>query len=269
MPELPEVETIRRDLEKFIVGRELKGLKVKEQVHLLKNCTTRELQSVLVGQKLNSIGRRGKFLLFNFEERIMVLHLRMSGRLLTKPSRHTRMVLEFSDDVTIYFDDARRFGTLHLAGYHEIDQLPSLRKLGLEPFSDEYSIESFREKIVSTQEIKRWLLDQSNIAGLGNIYANEALFIAGVNPMRTADSLSEDEKEELFKAIPLVLSHAIEAGGTSIRDYETPSGELGNFQNDFQVYDQYGELCSVCGRKIRKLTQAGRSSYFCPECQPL
>lgn len=199
----------------------------------------------------------------------MMLHLRMSGRLLVEPANHTRLILSFSGDQTICFDDSRRFGTLHLAEHEALDELPSLKRLGLEPFSKEYSLRNFKQKLKSTQEIKRWLLDQGKIAGIGNIYANEALHLSKIHPMRTADSLSDGQAKQLFKAILKVLEHAIHAGGTSIRSYETPSGELGNFQEEFSVYEQDGEPCPRCGNEIERFSQGGRSTYFCSNCQSL
>ena len=269
MPELPEVETIRRDLEPLILNKKLANIAVKEKVHLLKNCTASQLKQAIVGEKLNEIGRRGKFLLFHFGDYVMLLHLRMSGRLLTEESKHSRMIMQFSDETNVYFDDARRFGSLHLVEAADLEELPSIKRLGIEPFQDDYTFENFRERLQSTQEVKRWLLDQQKISGLGNIYVCEALHISKIHPLRLAISLSKAEAKKLFDAIPKVLEHAIYARGTSISTYASPNGELGNFQEDFKVYSREGDVCFGCGSEIRRIVQGGRSSFFCERCQPL
>jgi len=268
MPELPEVETIRRALEREVLKETLTGIDVKEQVHLLKNCTPEELKAALVGRSLRALGRRGKYLLFDFGRYSMVLHLRMSGRLLLNPSKHTRLILSFSSGKRLYLDDARRFAMLYLAETERLDELKPLRELGVEPLSSGYTPEAFLELLQTEREIKRLLLDQRKIAGLGNIYANEALFEAGIHPERPARTLSPSEADRLFEAISRVLERAMSAGGTSIDRYRTPHGEPGRFQEDFRVYGRAGEPCRRCGTPIVRLRQGGRSSYLCPRCQP-
>jgi formamidopyrimidine-DNA glycosylase len=269
MPELPEVETIRRALQQELLGLTLRGLHVKERVHLLKNCSPEELERHLSGRHLTAIRRRGKYLIFDFDGHAMVLHLRMSGRLLLGPAQHTRLILDFSGRRRLYLDDARRFAMLYLAESEHLDELKPLKELGIEPFTPSYTLEAFQGLLSSRQEIKRLLLDQRKIAGLGNIYANEALFEAGIHPQRPADSLSSFEAERLFEAIPSVLERAIAAGGTSIDSYRTPQGEPGRFQENFSVYGCTAEPCRRCSTPIARLNQGGRSSYFCPRCQPL
>jgi len=266
MPELPEVETIRRDLQSLVVGQTLRNLQVHERVHLLKNATEAELKDRLIGRSLASVDRRGKYLLFVFGPETMALHLRMSGRLLTTPANHTKLTLAF-DRTTLYFDDARRFGMLFIGNTDDLDGFEPLKKLGLEPFSDAYTLDAFRTLTTSSQEIKRLLLDQHKVAGLGNIYACEALFAARVHPERPARSLEGAEVEALYTAIPSVLERAIDAGGTSLRSYETPAGELGHFQDEFAVYGREGAPCAQCGSLIERIGQGGRSSFLCPGCQ--
>ncbi|MFB6285104.1 MAG: bifunctional DNA-formamidopyrimidine glycosylase/DNA-(apurinic or apyrimidinic site) lyase [Candidatus Bipolaricaulia bacterium] len=266
MPELPEVETIRRDLLTLVAGQRLQGLSVHERVHLLKNATEAELTDRLTGRALETVEREGKYLVFRFGAESMVLHLRMSGRLLTQAADHTRMTLTF-DRTRLYFDDARRFGMLFLSTTERLHQLEPLGKLGLEPFSDGYTLNAFRSLLGSSQEIKRLLLDQHKIAGLGNIYACEALHDARVHPERPASSLRPAESRALHAAIPEVLQRAIDAGGTSFRSYETPSGELGHFQAEFAVYGRKGDPCDQCDTPIERIDQGGRSSFLCPRCQ--
>lgn len=266
MPELPEVETIRRALEGEILGRMLIDLQVKERAHLLKNCSPAQLKS-LIGRRLRSLERRGKLLIFNFGNHSLVLHLGMSGRLLLQPATHTRLILRFSGEKTLYFDDARRFGRLYLMESKRLQELKPLRELGIEPFSSNYTFEAFQELLQTSREIKRLMMDQRKLAGLGNIYANEALFVAQIHPQRPAASLSPVEMRRLFKAIPRVLQRALAYGGTSIASYRTPQGELGRFQSHFSVYNQAGKPCRRCRTPIEKIIQGGRSSYFCPRCQ--
>lgn len=266
MPELPEVETIRRDLQELITGQTLRQLSVHERVHLLQNTTEAEMESRLLGQTLRSVGRRGKYLLFDFGTDTLVLHLRMSGRLLTEPSHHARLTLTF-DETTLHFDDARRFGMLFISTTKNVEELQPIRKLGLEPFSDDYTLEAFSALMSTDQEIKRLLLDQHKVAGIGNIYACEALFDARLHPERPARSLDEAEVHALCTAIPDVLQRAIDAGGTSLRSYETPAGELGHFQDEFSVYGRAGRPCSLCGTPVERIVQGGRSTFFCPRCQ--
>ncbi len=269
MPELPEVETIRRALGRSVLGRTLTQIHIKERVHLLKNCTPKELTRALLGRELNALGRRGKFLVFEFGPWAMVLHLRMSGRLLLQSTGHTRLILEFEDAKMLYLDDARRFAMLYLTETPRLSELEPLRKLGIEPFSSGYTIEAFQQLLQTSQESKRLLLDQRVIAGLGNIYANEALFAAGIHPRRPVNTLTAREARRLYQAIPRVLERALAAGGTSFDRYRTPQGELGRFQEEFSVYSREGEPCPRCAALIERVVQGGRSSFYCPRCQPL
>ncbi len=266
MPELPEVETIRRVLQQLITGQTLGDLCVHERVHLLRNTTASALTDRLVGRSVDAVDRRAKYLLIRFGPETLVLHLRMSGRLLTEPAEHTRLVLAF-DETTLHFDDARRFGMLFLAATEDVDALEPIRKLGLEPFSAEYTREAFRSLMSTGQEVKRLLLDQHKIAGVGNIYACEGLFAARLHPERPARSLNGAEVRRLQAAIPRVLQRAIDAGGTSLRSYETPAGELGHFQDEFAVYGREGAPCQQCDTPIERIRQGGRSSFLCPACQ--
>jgi len=262
MPELPEVETIRRGLA-HLKGRELTGVEVRDP-RLLQGCSSAELEG-LQGH-LNEISRRGKFLIFEFDEQALVLHLGMTGRLLPHEGRYTRLVLHFSDEELV-LDDPRRFASLHYVRVAELEALKPLRRLGIEPFTASYTFENFRKILQTRQEIKRLLLDQRKLAGLGNIYASEALFRAGIHPLRPASSLSRAEARRLFEAIPELLEEAITAQGTTISDYRTASGESGRFQEFLQVYNRADEPCRRCGSTIERIEQGGRSTYFCPECQ--
>lgn len=262
MPELPEVETIRRGLTR-LEGRLLTQVEVRDS-RLLRGCAPAEL--VRLRGHLKEISRRGKFLIFRFDEHALVLHLGMTGRLLPREGRYTRLVLHFSEEKLV-LDDPRRFAALCCTRAAELDELGPLKRLGIEPFTAGYTFENFWKILRTRREIKRLLLDQRKLAGLGNIYASEALFRAGINPLRPASSLSPAEAKRLFEVIPRLLEEAIAAQGTTISDYRTATGESGRFQELLQVYGRAGEPCRRCGRPIERIEQGGRSTYFCPSCQ--
>lgn len=268
MPELPEVETIRRGLAAQIVGWKLHDLLIKDG-RLLGNRSEGELKVRIIGRAIEAINRRAKFLILDFGEYSVVIHLRMTGQLSFEKGDHTRLILFFQEAKRLYLDDQRRFATLHLAKSNKLTELKPLRDLGIEPFTKSYTLERFLKLLNSKQEIKRLLLDQRKVAGLGNIYASEVLFVSRIHPQRSANGLTKAEAEELFLTIPEVLAKAIENQGTTISDYRTASGESGQFQELLQVYGLAGENCKVCGSTIEKIEQGGRSSYLCPQCQPI
>ncbi|MCR4404074.1 MAG: bifunctional DNA-formamidopyrimidine glycosylase/DNA-(apurinic or apyrimidinic site) lyase [Candidatus Acetothermia bacterium] len=266
MPELPEVETIRRGLEGLLVGARLAAVEVRDP-RLLRDCPLPDLEG-LRGKALERVARRGKFLILDFSGLALVIHLRMTGRLLPQEEGHTRLVLGFSDGKRLVLDDPRRFATLHCVRAERLEEFEPLRRLGLEPFTASYTLGNFQKLLQTKQEIKRLLLDQRKLAGLGNIYANEALFRAGIHPQRRADSLSLEEAQRLFEAIPQLLEEAIALQGTTISDYRTATGDSGSFQLFLKVYGRGGEPCPRCGAPIEQTSQGGRSTYFCSECQP-
>lgn len=265
MPELPEVETIRRDLAKYFKKLRLSDLVVKER-RLLQNCSPPKLRK-LIGQRLESVGRRAKFLILDFGRHAIVIHLRMTGDFFLSEKKHTSLIFKFEGGKQLYLDDPRRFATLYLAESAKLNKLEPLRNLGVEPFQQNYQFPRFEKLLQTKQEIKRLLLDQRKIAGLGNIYASEILFAAKIHPKRPANELSEAEARRLYEKIPKILKLAIENQGTSIATYRTLSGEPGGFQNLLQVYGREGERCYACDTIIAKIIQGGRSTYFCPQCQ--
>jgi len=271
MPELPEVETIRRDLAKYFKGLRLSDLVVKEK-RLLANCSLPKLRK-LIGQRLLSVGRKAKFLILDFGQHTIIIHLRMTGNFFLSEKKHTSLILKFEGGehlyLYLYLDDPRRFARLYLAESAKLNELQLLGNLGVEPFQQNYRFPRFAQLLQTKQEIKRLLLDQRKIAGLGNIYASEILFAAKIHPQRKANELAPAEAFSLYEKIPEILKLAIDQQGTSIATYRTLSGEAGSFQKLLQVYGREGERCFVCGTKIAKIIQGGRSTYFCPRCQPL
>jgi formamidopyrimidine-DNA glycosylase len=275
MPELPEVETVRRGLARALPGEEIVSVKVLRP-QSIEYPTAEQFSKLLPGHKFGEINRRGKYLLLSLDhEAGLAVHLRMSGRLLVteqrrKPEQHLRVKIKLSGGKELRFEDMRVFGRLWYvpAGkqFHEI--IPGLADLGVEPLENltaAYLKEAFDRK---TQAIKSALLDQTIIAGIGNIYADEALFEAGINPLRSAQDLTSPELEQLVDRIRLVLARAIELGGSSIKDYRDASGVNGSYQHEALVYGRTGEPCRRCESTIERVKLVGRSTHFCKLCQP-
>ncbi|MBX9687641.1 MAG: bifunctional DNA-formamidopyrimidine glycosylase/DNA-(apurinic or apyrimidinic site) lyase [Candidatus Obscuribacterales bacterium] len=274
MPELPEVETVRRGLEKQLSGAKIKSVKVlrKDSVGYP---SVEEFTSMLKGREFHSVGRRGKYLLLKLSDNTgMVAHLRMSGRLLVMQGNdvepgHVRIRIGLTDGRKLIFDDTRVFGRLWCVPEGESFEsvVETLNSLGPEPLdgiNPKYLQTAFQRK---TQSIKIALLDQSIIAGVGNIYADESLHRAGIHPNRQACSLTLAELKRLSKELQIVLNNAIEAGGSTLRDYTDSSGVNGNYQHEALVYGRKDEPCRKCKSKIERIKLAGRSSHFCPRCQ--
>jgi formamidopyrimidine-DNA glycosylase len=269
MPELPEVETIRRDLDRIATGKVLQRIEVSEP-RLLQNCLLADVQATLHDCPLVAMRRRGKFLIFNFGAHSAIVHLRMSGWFSEQPGNHTRMVLKF-EGATLYFDDTRRFGTFHLVENKSLDQEPPLRGLGLEPLGDMLTWKAFKPVFDTNREVKRLLLDQNKIVGLGNIYVCEALHQAKIHPQQAANKINSAKLKKLRTAIQLILQTAIDNHGSTLGnaagDYRTLEGAQGSFQDRFQVYGREGETCFRCPGNIERIVQAQRSTFFCPRCQ--
>lgn len=274
MPELPEVETIVRDLREKIVGYKIDKAEVVEG-SVIKNSDEEWFKSALTGEKIADIKRRGKYLLFLLHSgKILVVHLRMTGQLVySEPSspvqKHLCLNLLLSaaeKRLELRYYDIRKFGFIYLLLPEE--RLPGLEKLGPEPFAADFSSAYLTQKLAKRkQKIKALLLDQTVIAGIGNIYADEILFRAGVRPDRLSSSLSSEEIERLVYWTPLVLGEAIKHRGTTISDYRDGLGKKGEFQNFLRVYGRAGEECPVCRTILLKDKIAGRTSTFCPQCQ--
>jgi formamidopyrimidine-DNA glycosylase len=279
MPELPEVETVRRGLAAVLDGRRL--ARVQAFRPDLRLPLPVDFGQVLSGKRVRAVGRRAKYLVISVEDGPVLLgHLGMSGRMVIAPAHdeplgkhdHVRFVTE--DGVFVTYTDPRRFGLFVFAPADDPESHPLLAGLGPEPLSEAFGpavlIRAFKERITP---VKVALLDQRVVAGIGNIYASEALFRAGISPLRAAGSLKRREIEALVPAIKAVLDEAIAAGGSSLRDHVQPSGELGYFQHRFAVYDREGEACPGCdcdrarGGGIRRLVQGGRSTFYCSQRQ--
>ncbi|HKT74407.1 MAG TPA: bifunctional DNA-formamidopyrimidine glycosylase/DNA-(apurinic or apyrimidinic site) lyase [Steroidobacteraceae bacterium] len=270
MPELPEVETTRRGIEPHTVGKRIVSLDIHD--HRLRWPVARDLPVEVAGQRIVKAGRRAKYLLIELESGTLLLHLGMSGSLRVLPADTPRLVHDHFDLVldsgnTLRFNDPRRFGSLH---YTKDDPRGHrlLADLAPEPFDPafdgEYLWRITRRRRVA---IKQLLMNSKLVVGVGNIYANEALFRAKVRPRRPARTLSRAEAARLARGIRTVLTMAIRVGGTTLRDYVGADGAPGYFRQKLYVYERAGKPCRNCGTTIRQLTQGQRSTYYCPTCQ--
>ncbi|MBU0725564.1 MAG: bifunctional DNA-formamidopyrimidine glycosylase/DNA-(apurinic or apyrimidinic site) lyase [Alphaproteobacteria bacterium] len=275
MPELPEVETVCRGLAPFLEGRRL--VHVEQRRPDLRWPFPADFTQRLTGQRIIALRRRAKYILAELEDgTVLIVHLGMSGRLLITQGRpaelekHDHVVLATEEDVWIRFNDARRFGAMDLATLETLDGHRMLAGLGPEPLSNAFSGPILAASLAGKRTpIKAALLDQRVVAGIGNIYACEALYRAGISPRRLAASVQGIRAERLALAVKQVLAEAIAAGGSTLRDYRQADGELGYFQHSFQVYDREGLACVTpeCGRPLLRLVQSGRSTFYCARCQ--
>lgn len=272
MPELPEVETVKKTLDKSVIGKTIERIDV-HYAGIIKAPNAEDFCSLLVGKTICEMGRKGKFLLFYFGDTVMVSHLRMEGKYgIFKQSddldKHDHVVFKFTDRTELRYKDVRKFGTMHLFEKgSEFQKLP-LSKVGPEPFEDAYSFEYLKEKLSKIKrKIKPALLDQTFIAGLGNIYVDETLFRAGVHPERICGTLTDSEIEKIRIESIFVLREAIEAGGSTVRSYTSSTGEIGLFQLQIKVYGRGGEPCLVCESLLEKSKVGGRGTVTCPVCQ--
>ncbi|TLS39148.1 DNA-formamidopyrimidine glycosylase [Pseudalkalibacillus caeni] len=273
MPELPEVETVRRTLQNLVVGKKIADVKVHWPKIVKLPDDTEEFRMRLVGQTIHDIQRRGKFLKFILDFDVLVSHLRMEGRYVLADQtddydKHTHVFFTFTDGTELRYRDVRKFGTMHVFPRGEEEKHLPLSQLGFEPLSDEFTAEILAEKVRKTKrKIKVALLDQTHIVGLGNIYVDEALFKAKIHPEKIADQLSEEEISLLHKAIIGTLSEAVEQGGSTIRSYVNGQGQMGMFQQSLYVYGRNKEACRICGSEIEKNVVGGRGTHYCPDCQ--
>ncbi|MEL7114534.1 MAG: bifunctional DNA-formamidopyrimidine glycosylase/DNA-(apurinic or apyrimidinic site) lyase [Pseudomonadota bacterium] len=282
MPELPEVETVRRGLAPVMEGAEIATAHVNRPD--LRWPFPDNMAARLTGQKIQALRRRSKYLLVDLSSgETLIIHLGMSGRMLVSgdplgqfhhnhpaPEKHDHVVFDMGTGARVTFNDPRRFGAMDLAPTDSLDAHWLLSGIGPEPLGNMFNEIDFAARIKGRNvPMKSILLDQKVVAGLGNIYVCEALFRAGVSPKRKAKNLSEKRARTLVPVIRAVLTDAIEAGGSSLRDYRQADGELGYFQHSFDVYGREGAPCKTpgCPDKIARIVQSGRSTFYCPTCQ--
>jgi len=270
MPELPEVETTCRGIAPAVCARRIKSVVVRE--HRLRWPLPKTFAAQLEGQRILDVGRRAKYLVLTLERGALIVHLGMSGSLRvlpaeTPPQKHDHVDIVLNLGHCLRFNDPRRFGSMHFTADDPLEHA-LLRKLAPEPLGEAFHTEYLAKQTARRKvAIKLLLMNASLVVGVGNIYASEALFRAGVRPTRPARKVKRAELDKLVPAIKTVLSDAIRAGGTTLRDYVNADGAPGYFRQKLFVYERAGEPCRKCKTPIKQLTQGQRSTYYCPTCQ--
>ncbi len=269
MPELPEVETIKNELLPHVIGRRITDVTLLWE-GIVRQLSVEEFRSRLAGQEITAVARRGKYLIFSLSSGdLLVIHLRMTGSLLlsrdsSPPPKYTRAIIHLDNGTNIFFRDPRKLGVMLLVE----DRNTIVCKLGPEPLEPDFTPELLAQRLAKRKApVKAVLLDQSFIAGIGNMYADEALFTARIHPLRPGDSLSPDEVKRLYRAIQQALWSGISNKGASTNPYFRPSGERGTAHSQFRVAHRGGQPCPACGTAIQRLPIRNRGSYLCPKCQ--
>lgn len=273
MPELPEVETVKNDLKELLIGKTIKNCKVYYE-KMLMNTTKDEFETVLVNETFNQILRKGKFLIFVLNNIILVSHLRMEGKYILQKSltltRHDHIIYSFTNGEYLKYNDTRKFGVIYLFKTTDLESVYNsspLNKLGLEPFEN-ITVEYLQKKMSKSNKfIKTLLLDQTIISGLGNIYADEVIFMSKINPLEKGCNLTETDYENIIKNSKIVIDKAIKLGGTTIRSFISSHQITGRFQNELLVHTK--EKCPICNTNITKIFVGGRGTYYCDKCQKL
>ena len=273
MPELPEVETVRRQLAPVLEGRRLERVEISDG-RLTRPLDPAVVAAELTGERVERVDRRGKYLIVRFASgRSLLIHLRMTGslrhlRTATEPDPYTRAVVRLDDGSDVVYRDVRRFGTWLLTEPGELDPYLAGR-VGREPLAPAFTARRLHEALTGRKApVKAAILDQRRLAGVGNIYADEALWRAQIHPLKPAGELTEPEIAALHRGIRAALRAGIARQGATLRDYRTPDGASGAMQHEFKVYGREGEPCERCGTPIEKTRAAGRGTWYCPACQP-
>lgn len=274
MPELPEVETVRLSLESRLPGKVVEGVLVREP-RLRYPVDKSKLKRLIRGRRIERLSRRAKYLIIHFSgNSCLVVHLGMTGGFFIVPDaaeidRHDHVIFRLNDGTHLRFRDPRRFGLVVATTGDELESFGPFLQLGVEPLTRAFSARYlFTQSQGVKKPIKNFLMDQQVVVGVGNIYANEALFLAGVHPARPAYGLNLEEFERLAQAIRKVLRQSIRRGGTTLSDFRDGDGNFGYFQTYLRVYGRESEPCKRCKSQIRRLVLAGRSTFYCSKCQP-
>jgi len=279
MPELPEVQTVCDGIKNFVIGARVTNAKIinkKLRIEIPKSIEK------LSGAEIQQVRRKAKYIILELSNnKLLVIHLGMSGRLTIDKNligdyyhkksncqKHDHLKITLDNGYTLTYNDTRKFGLIDLIDSNQESSYKYFKHLGCEPLSEKFTKQALGEICKSrTKNIKATIMDASLIVGVGNIYACEALFRAGILPERPAKTLSSKELERLRQAIISTLESAIKAGGSTIQDYANPNGEAGYFQHSFSVYDREDQECKICKNKILRVKDSGRSTYYCPKCQ--
>ena len=272
MPELPEVETVRRTLLSLIKGSKITNVDIKYN-RIIEYPKVEEFKKEIIGQRINDMQRRGKILIFELDDYLLLSHLRMEGRYYLKKindehQKHEHVIFTLDKKEELRYIDTRKFGRMYLYPKDVAYISKPISQLGLEPFDDKLTVTYLKNKYKKkTLPIKTVLLDQSIITGIGNIYDDEILFKSKINPLKKASELTDTDLENIIKYTKEILKSAIELGGSTIHSYESAEGVTGKFQNELLVHTKEGTPCKVCGTKIVKIKVNGRGTYYCPNCQ--
>ncbi|KAA3612220.1 MAG: bifunctional DNA-formamidopyrimidine glycosylase/DNA-(apurinic or apyrimidinic site) lyase [Calditrichaeota bacterium] len=273
MPELPEVETVCRGLQQTILGKRIQKVLVRE-TRLRVPVNSKRLEKLLPDEEILNVSRRSKYIIVHLsgQQKILV-HLGMSGQLTVQQhnedfKKHDHIIISISDGLQLCYHDPRRFGLFEVLTENEFKIYPRLLTLGLEPLDKKTTAKvTWPQVKKSKKPIKNLLMDANFIVGVGNIYANEALYFAQIHPQKMANELTARQWEILLQQVQLVLRNAIQLGGTTLNDFVNSTGESGYFQLELAVYGRENEPCKICKEKITRVVQSGRSSFFCPRCQ--
>ena len=272
MPEMPEVETIKRDLEKKMRGKRVERVIIKNKKSV-KMPTPSEFIRQIEGKVFTGVERRGKFLLLGLDsEDSLVIHLKLTGRLIYSKKGeelgYSRIVFVFQDNTQLSFTDIRGFGGIWLIPDREFQKIPTLDNLGPEPLAEDFTVAKFGDLLKGKRgKIKSLLMNQEFMAGIGNIYSQEALFLSQIHPERIPSSLADEEIEKLYENLRQVLKKAISYRGSSVDTYVDLEGKKGSFESQLKVYGREGKPCFKCGTSVKRIEVSGRGTYFCPNCQ--
>lgn len=272
MPELPEVETVKETLKKQVLNRIITNVNIYYE-NVIEYPTSNEFKKQIINQKINDIKRRGKWLIFELDDYCLLSHLRMEGRYFLRNKedevlKHEHISFLLDNDLCLRYLDTRKFGRMHLIKKDELLTRKPLCELGLEPWDENLDYTYLKEKYKTRKlPIKTVILDQSIIVGIGNIYADEILFLSKINPFKKCNELNDEELKQIIINTKIVLEKAIKAGGTTIRTYESSEGVHGRFQQELLVHGKENSNCPVCNGTIIKTRIGGRGTYYCPKCQ--
>lgn len=269
MPELPEVETVKETLKRQILNKKINKIKILYDGIVASDLD--KFKKQIIGQTIIDITRRGKWLIFSLNDYYLVSHLRMEGKFFLKNIndevvKHEHIIF-YIDDISLRYHDTRKFGKMYLVEKDKLYTDTPLKTIGLEPWDDNLNSSYLKEKYNKNIPVKTLLLNQEVIAGIGNIYADEVLFMSGINPNKKGKDLTDVELDKIIKNTRIVLSKAIELGGTTIRSYTSSLGVTGRFQNELMVHQREHEKCHICKEIIIKTKVNGRGTYYCPNCQ--
>lgn len=272
MPELPEVETVKEALKRKVLGKKIIDVEVFYE-GIIAYPSLELFKKQIKNQVINDITRRGKWLVFHLSDYYLLSHLRMEGKYFLRKDedevvKHEHVIFKFSDKTELRYHDVRKFGKMHLVKKEDIDKYQVMEELGLEPWDNKLTASYLKELYKNKRlPIKTVILDQSIIVGIGNIYADEILFLSRINPLTKANLLTDKNLKDIVENTRITLEKAISEGGTTIRSYTSDEGVSGKFQNNLFVHQREKEKCYTCGSEIVKIRVGGRGTYYCPKCQ--